>query len=50
MAQLNTYFQGLVPNLKPTAGYGLDAWRFLDEIATVRATAGVPDEAILRAK
>jgi len=50
MAQLNSYFQSLVPGLKPTAGYGLDAWRFLDEIAAARAAAGVPDAAILRSR
>jgi len=48
MAQLNAYFQSRVPGLRPTAGYGLDAWRFLDDVAAARAAAGVPDAAILR--
>jgi hypothetical protein len=48
MRQLNAYFQSRVPNLKPTAGYGLDAWRFLDATAAARAAEGVPDAAILR--
>jgi ribonuclease HII len=48
MEQLNGYFQERVPGLKPTAGYGLDAWRFLDDVAAVRAAAGVPDHLILR--
>jgi hypothetical protein len=48
MRQLNAYFQSLVPGLRPTAGYGLDAWRFLDEVAAARAAAGVPDNVILR--
>jgi hypothetical protein len=48
MVQLNAYFQGLVPGLRPTAGYGRDAWRFLSDVAAARAAAGVPDAAILR--
>jgi hypothetical protein len=50
MAQLNAYFQALVPGLRPTAGYGLDAWRFLDDVAAARAAAGVPDATILRSR
>jgi len=50
MRQLNAYFQSRVPDLKATAGYGLDAWRFLDATAAARADAGVPDEAILRSR
>jgi hypothetical protein len=48
MRQLNAYFQSLVPDLKATAGYGTDAWRFLREVAAAREAAGVPDEVILR--
>ena len=50
MRQLNAYFQSRVPDLKATAGYGLDAWRFLDATAAARADAGVPDAAILRSR
>jgi len=50
MRQLNAYFQERVPGLRATAGYGLDAWRFLDDIATARAAMGVPDAAILRSR
>jgi hypothetical protein len=50
MRQLNAYFQERVPGLRATAGYGLDAWRFLDDIATARAAIGVPDAAILRSR
>ena len=50
MLQLNAYFQSRVPGLRPTAGYGLDAWRFLDDTAAARAAAGVPDAAILRSR
>ena len=48
MRQLNAYFQSLVPDLKATAGYGTDAWRFLRQVAAAREAAGVPDEVILR--
>jgi len=44
MLQFNAYFQSLVPGMRPTAGYGRDAWRFLNEVAS----AGVPRGAILR--
>ncbi|MBM4019051.1 MAG: hypothetical protein FJ288_12105 [Planctomycetes bacterium] len=50
MRQMNAYFQARVPGLRPTAGYGLDAWRFLDDIAAARAALGVPDAAILRSR
>ncbi|KPK44630.1 MAG: hypothetical protein AMK72_11850 [Planctomycetes bacterium SM23_25] len=50
MRQLNGYFQSLVPGLAPTAGYGRDAWRFLDDVAAAREAAGVPDAAILRCR
>ena len=50
MLQLNAYFQSHVPGLRATAGYGLDAWRFLDDVAAARAAAGVPDAAILRSR
>jgi len=50
MHELNAFFAARVPGLRPTAGYGLDAWRFLDDVAAARAAAGVPDEAILRSR
>jgi hypothetical protein len=50
MEQLNAYFQARVPGLRATAGYGLDAWRFLDDVAAARAAAGVPDSQILRSR
>ncbi|HUU11259.1 MAG TPA: hypothetical protein VM431_12085 [Phycisphaerae bacterium] len=50
MAQFNAYFRSLVPDLRPTAGYGLDAWRFLDDVAAAREAAGVPDAVILRSR
>ncbi|HUS44817.1 MAG TPA: hypothetical protein VM219_02125 [Phycisphaerae bacterium] len=48
MRQFNAYFRLLVPNLKPTAGYGRDAWRFLAEVEAARAA--VPRGAMLRSR
>jgi hypothetical protein len=48
MLELNAYFQERVPGLRATAGYGLDAWRFLNDVAAARTAAGVPDALILR--
>jgi hypothetical protein len=48
MRKLNTYFQARVPDLRPTAGYGRDAWRFLADVAAARAELGVPEACLLR--
>ena len=48
MRQFNAYFRSLVPNLKPTAGYGRDAWRFLAEVEAARAA--VRRETMLRSR
>jgi hypothetical protein len=50
MMQLNAWFQARVGGLRATAGYGLDAWRFLDDVAGARAAAGVPDGMLLRGR
>jgi hypothetical protein len=50
MDQLNGYFAERVPGLRPTAGYGLDAWRFLDDVAAARTAEGMPDPMILRSR
>jgi len=50
MHQLNAYFRTQVPGLRPTAGYGRDAWRFLSEIEGARQAEGVPDASILRCR
>ncbi len=50
MRQLNAYFRGLVPGLRPTAGYGRDAWRFLDDVADARQARGIGDALILRCR
>jgi len=48
MRELNRYFQALVPGLRPTAGYGRDAWRFLGEVAEACKARGVSESTILR--
>jgi len=50
MGQLNAYFQARLPNLAPTAGYGLDAWRFLAEVRSAAEASGVTEEMILRSR
>jgi len=50
MGQLNAYFQARLPNLAPTAGYGLDAWRFLAEVRSAQAEADIPIDMILRSR
>jgi len=50
MHQFNAYFRAKVPGLRPTAGYGRDAWRFLAEVDGARRADGVPDAAILRCR
>ncbi|MFO8014855.1 MAG: hypothetical protein R6X20_16315 [Phycisphaerae bacterium] len=50
MHQLNAYFRARVPGLRPTAGYGRDAWRFLADVDGARRADGVPDAAILRCR
>ena len=46
MASLNRFWQSHVPDLKPTAGYPVDAKRFKADIATKQAELGI-DDAIL---
>jgi len=48
MDEFNEYFAERVPGLKPTAGYGRDATRFLAETAAARAAAEMPLEVVLR--
>lgn len=50
MAPFNRFWAVQVQSLRPTAGYPVDARRFWDEIAPVRATAGVCDDALWRRK
>jgi ribonuclease HII len=48
MQLFNTYWTGLKPGLRPTAGYPVDARRFLDAIAETAAAAGIEDAALVR--
>ncbi len=50
MHELNGWFRTLVPHLRPTSGYGRDAWRFLTETEAAREAARVPLETVLRAR
>jgi len=50
MRQLNTYFQRLVPGLRPTAGYGRDAWRFLADVDGARKAHDLADAVLLRCR
>jgi hypothetical protein len=48
MKAFNHFWQQRVANLKPTAGYPLDAKRFIEEIAEARAALKIPENQIWR--
>ncbi len=48
MGQFNRYWGHLVPGLQPTAGYYVDAQRFLGEIRPHLTAAQPPLEAFVR--
>ncbi len=50
MAQLNAYFATRVPDLKPTAGYGPDALRFVRDLAAAGALGGLDPSEMVRAR
>jgi ribonuclease HII len=50
MGELNRFWQGHVPGLRPTAGYPGDALRFLEAIRPAARRLGIPDEALWRRK
>lgn len=50
MLEFNAYWQRLAPNLRPTAGYYVDAQRFLAELGPVAAQARLPLERFVRAR
>ena len=50
MTRFNAFWQSLLPQLKPTAGYYTDAQRFLRDIEPVLARGGVPVEQFVRAR
>jgi ribonuclease HII len=50
MAEFNRFWQEQVPDLEPTAGYPLDARRFLDAIRPAMTRLGIADSAVWRRK
>jgi hypothetical protein len=50
MRALNDYWSGLVPELRPTAGYPQDAKRFRVDIAETQARLCIADRAMWRVK
>lgn len=48
MRPFNRYWAGHVPDLRPTAGYPLDAGRFKADIAAVQAALGIDDRVLWR--
>lgn len=50
MECFNAYWQALVPNLRPTAGYYTDGLRFLKDIRAYSATHGLHDEMLVRTR
>jgi ribonuclease HII len=50
MVQLNRFWQGHLPGLKPTAGYPADAARFYRDIQPARERLGIPDEVLWRVR
>lgn len=50
MAALNAYWGERVENLKPTAGYPVDAKRFKQEIAAAQEELAIPDSILWRAR
>ena len=50
MRQFNAHWANLVPGLRPTAGYPVDAKRFLADIRPAMARLGLPDELVWRVK
>ncbi|MCG3134478.1 MAG: hypothetical protein HMLKMBBP_01785 [Planctomycetes bacterium] len=46
----NEWFAARCPGVAPTAGYAVDARRWLDETRTARLALGVPDERLVRVR
>jgi ribonuclease HII len=46
----NRHFRTLIPTLEPTAGYPVDAKRFLQETTTVRRQQQITDQVLIRQK
>lgn len=49
MERFNSFWVGLAPQVRPTAGYYTDAQRFLAELGPLVARGGVPLESFVRA-
>lgn len=50
MERFNAYFLSHEPELKPTAGYAVDARRFLDDTKALRKKLKIQDERLIRFK
>ena len=50
MGRFNAYWQRLLPELKPTAGYYNDGLRFLQDIEPKRRELGIADEQLIRSR
>jgi hypothetical protein len=50
MRAFNDFWRGHIPDLKPTAGYYRDAWRFKKEISAKQQELGIDDHAIWRTR
>jgi hypothetical protein len=50
MGRFNAYWQAMLPELKPTAGYYNDGLRFLQDIDGKRKELGVQDHELIRAR
>jgi hypothetical protein len=50
MQAFNSFWCARVPNLRPTAGYPLDARRFKQDIATVQRELGMDDRVLWRSR
>jgi hypothetical protein len=48
MQAFNEFWRAFVPELKPTAGYYRDAWRFKKEIAAKQQELRIDDRVIWR--
>jgi hypothetical protein len=50
MMQFNTFWAKHVPGIQPTAGYPVDAKRFIEEIRPAMDRLGIPEAAVWRVK
>ena len=50
ITMFNLFWQEIIPNIKPTAGYYQDAKRFLEQIADAKVKLGIKDELMIRVK